>query len=188
MRERVNTEVSGFMAYTADLKGHGQITISFKDPHTSITLAVSNPGQQQSQSSTFTTGNWTAPPKLFPTASSYVLQITSETGNHFISIEASGIRTLANAPLLDRSNPIKLEPISEPKTNYNTVEFKPMPPMDMGNMSMSMNPMSMRMGNMSMTMGEGFKSASSKIFCTQCGREAKIDDRFCSSCGHQLNH
>jgi ribosomal protein L37E len=187
MRERVNTEVSGFMAYTAYLQGHGQITIAFKDPHTSITLVISNPGQQQSQSTSFTTGNWTAPPKLLPTASSYVLQITSETGNHFISIEATGIRTLANAPLLDRSNPIKLEPIFEPKTNYNnnTVEFKPM---QMGNMSMSMTPMSMRLGNMSMTMGEGFKSASSKIFCTQCGREAKIDDLFCSSCGHQLNH
>lgn len=176
------------MTYTANLNNNWQITIASRGIQTSINSIVSSPAQQQSQGTSFTMGNWTTPPQLFQTASSYVLQIDSDTGRHFIEIQANRINTLTTAPSLSNATPVKLELISEPTTDLHTVEFEPMPPMQMGNMSMSMNPMSMRMGNMSLNMGEGLKSASVKRFCTQCGREAKVNDRFCSSCGYELNY
>jgi hypothetical protein len=169
------------MAYTTNLRGNWQLTIASKGNQTFITLVTSSPGQQQSQGFGVTTGNWTKPPQLFQTAASFILQIDSETGQHFVDIQASGIQTLTTAPFLNNAQTIELHQIEE-----NTIELEPMPPMQMGNMSMNMNPMSMRMGNMSMTMGESFQSAPTKRFCTQCGQAAKPPDRFCSNCGHKL--
>ncbi len=68
--------------------------------------------------------------------------------------------------------------------------MKPMEPMNLGDMSMGVNPMEMRMGNMYMRMPENPKlespSKSNQHFCTQCGNLVKTDDRFCANCGHKL--
>jgi rRNA maturation endonuclease Nob1 len=58
-----------------------------------------------------------------------------------------------------------------------------MPPMQMGNMQMNVQPMVMKMGDMELNMGV---IASQQKFCTQCGIPVKPSDKFCASCGHKL--
>ena len=179
------------MAYTANLSANQQLTIENRDIQTSIALISSSPGQQQSQSSSVTTGHWTKPPQLFKAQSSFILQIDSDRGQYFMQIQASGIQALATAPLLNNAQQIELQETHSTVTSQTQIEFEPMAPMKpmkMGNMSMSINPMSMRMGNMSMQMGKEVKSTSAHRFCTQCGQEVEASDRFCGSCGHQLKN
>ncbi len=178
------------MAYIANLGSHQQITIANQGKQTLITLLSSTPGQQQSQSSGFTTGNWNKPPHLYQTESGFILEINSDITQHFILIQAdtNSISTIA-APFLQNAIPVNLQSI--PDSNQNQLDFEPMQPMQpmkMGNMSMSMNPMSMKMGNMSMSMEENKTAQPTKRFCTQCGQEAKKGDRFCASCGNKLDN
>ncbi len=179
------------MAYIANLDANQQLIIENRDIQTSIALVSSSPGQQQSQSGGIATGHWTKAPQLFKTPSGFILQIDSDRGQYFMQIQASGIQTLATPPLLDNAQQLGLQEIHQTATSQTKMEFepmKPMKPMEMGNMSMSMNPMSMRMGNMSMEMGKEVKSTSARRFCTQCGQEVEASDRFCGSCGHQLKN
>ncbi len=177
------------MAYTINLNGNQQLTVINQGIETLITLVSSSPGQQQSQSSSFTTGNWTAPLQLYKTASGFILQINSDRGQQFVLIQANSISTIAN-PSLQNAVSVNLENTPDTPSNQNNVEFepmKPMQPMKMGNMSMDINTMSMQMGNMSMNLTKEQKSTSTKAFCSQCGEKVKPGDRFCSSCGHKLD-
>lgn len=186
------------MAYTANLDSNQKLTVINQGTQTSITLVMDSPGQHQSQSTGFTTGIWTTPPQLFQTGLSFVLQIDSDTGQHFMQIRASSMSTLHTPPSLANAVKIDLQQIPDPPTTRIDLDFEPMEmddmdlninpmSMKMGNMSMKMNPMSMRIGNMSMNMGNRSKSSTrTKRFCTQCGQEAKQSDRFCASCGHKL--
>ena len=180
------------MAYTVNLSDNQQLTIANQGTQTLITLISSSPGQQQSQSSSANTGNWTTPPQLYKTASGFILYINGELAQHHVLIQANSINTIAN-PRLNNAVPVNLENIPDVTTSSNEMELETMPemepmqPMQMGNMSMNMNPMSMRMGNMSMNMEETPKSTSAKRFCSQCGEKVKPSDRFCSSCGNKLD-
>ncbi|WP_041619127.1 zinc ribbon domain-containing protein [Stanieria cyanosphaera] len=178
------------MAYTANLGVNQQLYLENQGTQTLISLNSSNAGQQQRQSISLTTGNWTVPPTLFTTKFGFVLQLDTDKRQYFIQIQANGINTLNNAPSLNNAETVPLQEIADSAPqNSNKIEFEPMQPMNkmkMGNMSMSMNPMEMRMGNMSMKMGKKVKSTSTKRFCTQCGHPVNKSDRFCSSCGHQL--
>jgi NADH pyrophosphatase NudC (nudix superfamily) len=174
------------MAYMANLSDHQQVLLHNQGNQTLVTLVSSSPGQQQSQSNTITTGHWQKPPQLFKTKAGFILQIESETGTTAIQIQSSGISTLTDKPKLKHQQSIALESIDdELSQGQKPLKFKPMQPMKMGNMSMSMNPMSMQMGNMSLNMGEELKS-SPAAFCTQCGQQVATSDRFCGNCGHQL--
>ena len=181
------------MAYMANLNNSQQLTVINQGTQTLITLVSSSPGQQQSQSSSFTTGNWTTPPQLYKIVTGFILHLNGDRGKHFILIQANSISTIAT-PVLDNAVQVNLEDIPDTAVNNNNVDFEPMQPMPpmqpmkMGNMSMDINQMSMQMGNMSMTMGSSKTSIPTKRFCSQCGQEAKTSDRFCSSCGHQLDN
>jgi hypothetical protein len=179
------------MAYTANLSSNQHLTVANQGMQTVITVTSNSPGQQQSQSNSLTTGNWLKPPQLFKTKSGLMLQLNGDRGQHFVLIQATGIRTIA-APVLDNAVKINLEETPDFTANQNEVKFEPMQPMKMGNMSMNMDPMSMQMGDMFMTMGQKTgqktKFPSQKRFCTQCGQKIESGDRFCASCGHQLNN
>ena len=170
------------MAYTASLTNNQQLTIALGGIQTNISLVSSSPGQQQSQSNSFTTGKWKTPPQLYKTRMGFVLKIDSENGTYFIAIQSNSIATI-NPP--DLSNATKVDLQTTPDPTPNDMGFEPMQPMKMGNMTMDINSMSMQMGNMSMNIGKN--KTSTKRFCSQCGEPAKASDRFCSSCGHQLN-
>lgn len=176
------------MAYTANLNAEQQLELKNKGTQTIISLISISPGQQQNQSSSLTTGNWTAKPTLFTTKFGFILQLEAERGKYFIQIQANGINTLTSKPSLDHAATLPLQeiPDSTAKEQSKKVEFEPIKPIKMGNMSMSMNPMEMTMGNMSMKMEKEVKSTSINRFCTQCGHQVNQSDRFCGSCGHQL--
>ncbi len=176
--------------YTVNLSGNQQLTLINQGTQTLITLVSSSPGQQQSQSSSLTTGNWTTAPQLYKTGSGFILQINGDRGQHFVLIQANSINTIA-APALDNAVKVNLEDIPDTAASPNNVSFEPMQPMQpmkMGNMSMDLNQMSMQMGNMSMAMGGVKTPTPTKRFCSQCGQQAKVRDRFCSSCGHKLDN
>ncbi len=174
------------MAYQATLNGTQRIIIANQGRQTQITLVASSPGQQQSQSSSFTTGTWVNPPQLFNTAQGFILQINAEQGKHFIQIQANGISTIEGIPSLQNATSIELETFGD-LLGQADIKFEPMQPMKMGNMSMDINSMSMQMGDMSLNLGNRAKTTVSKTFCSQCGTEARKGDRFCRSCGHNLS-
>ena len=172
------------MAYTAKLLSDRQLTVINQGSQTFITLTSQSPGQQQSQTNSFTTGQWQVPPQLYHLGEGFVLQSSSHSGMHFLLIRVNSISTIAK-PALDNAVRVDLQEVADPPANSQTIEFEPMQPMKMGNMSMDLNSMSMQMGNMSMNMGN--TATSTKRFCSQCGQVAKVNARFCSSCGHQLD-
>lgn len=173
------------MAYKANLSGNQKLIVVNQGTQTSITLTSSSPGQQQSSSNSFTTGNWTSAPQLYQTGSGFILEINGDRKKQSILIQANSISTVA-APALDNAVKIDLENTSDTPVSQKNVEFEPMQPMKMGNMSMDINTMSMKMGNMSMDMGG--KKTSTKRFCSQCGEKVKNSDRYCRSCGHSLDN
>ena len=172
------------MAYTANLTGNQQLTIALQGNQTTISLVSNSPGQQQSQSNSFTTGSWNTPPKLYRTGTGFVIEITSDRGSFFILIQGNSMSTIS-APTLDNATKVDLKNTPDTPSNPGNMGFEPMQPMKMGNMSMDINSMSMNMGNMAMNMGKN--KTSTKRFCSQCGEPAKQSDRFCSSCGHKLD-
>lgn len=170
------------MAYTASLTNNQQLAIALGGIQTNISLVSSSPGQQQSQSNSFTTGKWKTPPQLYKIGMGFVLKIDSQNGLYFIAIQSNSIATIESP---DLNNATKVDLQTTPDPTPNNMGFKPMQPLTMGNMIMDINSMSMQMGNMSMNIGKN--RTSIKRFCSQCGKPAKKSDRFCSSCGHQMN-
>ncbi len=176
------------MAYAAILSSTQQLAIALSGTQTQITLMISNPGQQQSLSSSFSTGKWISPPKLFKVGASFVLQIDTESGSHYVQIQQNSISTIDALSSTDDYPLVKLQDIPEP--SQKSVEVKPMQPiqpMKMGDMSMDLNSMSMQMGKMAMSLSNQAKTTVTEQFCSQCGIKAKASDRFCRSCGHELN-
>ncbi|HEY9834271.1 MAG TPA: zinc ribbon domain-containing protein [Stenomitos sp.] len=185
------------MAYIGNLGAGQQVYIENQGSQTLMTLTSRSNSQQQSQSSSFNTGNWTVPPTLFWTPAGYVLRIESSSGQHFVQIQANGMNHLSTVPSLVHADVISLEQVADAaSSSQQSIEFtplmepmkpmEPLPPMKMGDMEMRMNPMEMRMGNMELRMGEKPQTHSGSRFCSQCGQSVKESDRFCSSCGHRL--
>jgi len=180
------------MAYSALLGGSQQLAIANIGQQTQVSLTANSPGQQQSQSTSFSTGQWSGKPKLFQTATGFILQIESDRGSHYVSIQQNSISNIQSPGDLSPYPEVDLKAGADPNTESSSPmppmqPMQPMQPMKMGNMSMDANSMSMRMGNMSMDSNNPKKNSTTKQFCSQCGVEAKTGDRFCRSCGHELN-
>ena len=176
------------MAYVATL-GNSRLAIALQGMQTKITLMTSSAGQQQSQSSSFNTGKWRTTPKLRNVGQGAVLQITTDGGSHYIHILPNSINMVDPPSDLQNYSTIDLKKVDDPQT-ANLESMEPMPsmqPMQMGNMSMDINSMSMKMGDMSMGINDPAQTTTTKQFCSQCVTEAKAGDRFCRSCGHELN-
>jgi NADH pyrophosphatase NudC (nudix superfamily) len=177
------------MMYAADL-GQGQrLTIENVGTQTVLTWESHSPGQQQSQQMSLSLGAWVAMPKLFKTHSNFILQIESQRTS-YVRLQANGISLLSEVPLMLGSQEIPFERVTTPTPKMP--EIKPLEPLRMGNMTMSMEPMEMRMGNMNLRMettaSSQSSSASGTQFCSQCGTKVKENDRFCSHCGTNLKN
>ena len=173
------------MAYVATL-GNSRLAIALQGTQTNITLTSSSTGQQQSQSSSFNTGKWHDTPKLRSVGQGAVLQIDTDRGSYYIHILSNSINRVDPPSDLQNYSTIDLKEVDDTQA-ASTVESMPsMQPMQMGNMSMEIDSMSMKMGDMSMGIDNPAKTTT-KLFCSQCGTEAKAGDRFCRSCGHELN-
>ena len=171
------------MAYSAILGGSQQLAIANVGEQTQVSLKMSSPRQQQSQSSSFSTGKWLEQPTLWNTGQGFILQVKSERGSHHVLIQQNSISTV-NSPG-DLSSYSEVELTTSP--DQSSTSMQPMQPLKMGNMSMDINSMSMQMGNMSMGSNDRQKNTATKQFCSSCGTEAKAGDRFCRSCGHELS-
>lgn len=178
-----NVVYRAIMAYSAMLGGSQQLTIANVGGQTQVSLKMSSPGQQQSQSSSFTTGKWSAEPKLFDTRQGFILHIEGDRGSYYVLIQQNSVSTIESPGDLSSYQEVDLTSSPDP----NPESMQPMQPLKMGNMSMDINPMKMRMGNMSMGFDKPNRTNQTKQFCSQCGTEAKAGDRFCRSCGHELD-
>lgn len=170
------------MAYLATLSNTQQLAIAARGSQTQISLTTSSQGQQQSQSSSFTTGEWNSKPRLFDLRDGFVLQIDAQNGTHYLQIQQNNIATISHPANLNDYPQIELQSIANRDRPLEFKPMSPMQPMQMGKMSMDLNSMSMQMGDMSLNLN----SDTVKQFCSQCGTEAKAGDRFCRSCGHEL--
>lgn len=172
------------MAYVCELGDGQRLYLDNSGTQTLITLSSSSAGQQQQSSQSFETGNWLAPPDVSRLWSGIIVTLKTEQGDRFIQVQGNYVGILQQPPSLDHAQPLQLQQTAPPPVTPMQ-PMQPMQPMKMGDMQMSLNPMSMRMGNMSMQMGT--PPESSRRFCSQCGASIQADDRFCSNCGHRLN-
>ncbi|HBB32671.1 MAG TPA: zinc ribbon domain-containing protein [Cyanobacteria bacterium UBA8803] len=193
------------MAYVCELGTGQRVYLDNQGNQTVVTTISSSLGQQQQASSSFPTGNWTAPPEVFQTPSGAVLKITTAQGGYYIQVQGGSMSAVSGMPSFGSSQQMQVQQVASPPASsmppmqpiqpmqpMQPMEpMKPMEPLKMGDMQMNMNPMEMRMGNMEMRMGSSVSSSTSaqstKRFCPKCGVSINLGDRFCSSCGHRLD-
>jgi zinc-ribbon domain len=184
------------MAYGCELGNGHHLYLDYSGVQTIVTLSSSSAGQQQQSSRTLQTGEWVAPPEVFRTDTGAVVKLRTALGERFVHIHGSNfgesrVDLLNQPPALSGAQPLHLQRIDVPAA----VPMRPMEPLKMGEMQMSLNPMftnsmsknrmSMQMGNMSLQMGSSAGVPGCR-FCSQCGTSTRPSDRFCTSCGHQL--
>jgi hypothetical protein len=187
--------------YRSDLGAGQQVYIANQGTQTVVTLMSGGPGQQQSQSNGFETGEWQAPPVLFRAPAGLVLRVEGARGPSFIRLQSSGMTLLDAAPALAGANVLPLQPAAEQTAS----DMRPMEPMEPLKPMQPLKPMEMRMGDMHMRMGAPEpeprakpeprpepqqasepQAAHARRFCTQCGKPTGATDRFCAYCGNRL--
>jgi hypothetical protein len=177
-----------FMTYAYDFENGQRLIVQNDGGDTVVALSSDDEGQQQSQSTVFSTGRWSKTPELFYTRGSLVLRLESKEGVEFIRVRGSQIQLMRSEPDLENAEKRKLKKSDESVAMKPMEPMKPMKPMEPMKPMGSMRPMEMRMGDMHMSLGTREREVpSAKRFCTQCGAPAQSDDRFCASCGHALS-
>nr|WP_290222078.1 zinc ribbon domain-containing protein [Trichocoleus desertorum] len=190
------------MAYIGNLSSTDQLQVENIGVQTAIALTTSSAGQQQSQGTSLTTGNWVVPPTLFRTATGWILRIEAAQEQFFVQLAAGQMNLLSAPPTLLGAEILPLQPVTVTSASTAAASsmppmsslppmspLSPMPPMQMGDMQMQLEPMQMRMGNMQMQIGTPPSipaPETTQRFCSQCGKAVSFSDRFCAQCGHQL--
>jgi hypothetical protein len=164
------------MLYNWNLATGHQISVDNEGAQTVVTIQNNSAGQQQRSSNSFTTGIWIVPPELIVTPTGAIVKITTASGESAIQIQGNSVQMHSSHSGGGQSS-------TTSTSSTSTSGFSPMPPMQMGNMQMSTQPMVMKMGDMELNLGAG---ASQSKFCSQCGTPVKAADKFCSSCGNKL--
>ena len=162
------------MTYHWELGTGHQISVDNEGAQTVVTILHTSAGQQQRTSNSFTTGIWLIPPEMSMTPTGGILKVTTPSGESLIQIQGNSINLHSQGAS---------QSTTSTSSSSTSTGIKPMPPMQMGNMQMNMQPMSMKMGSMELNMDA---TASQKRFCTECGTSVKPTDKFCASCGHKL--
>jgi zinc-ribbon domain len=176
------------MTYAYDLENGQRLIVQNEDGDTVVALSSDDEGQQQSQSTAFNTGKWSKTPELFSTRGALILRLESKSGVEFVRVRGNQIQSMRSEPDLESAERRKLKKSDENVIMEPMKPMAPMKPMEPMKPMGSMRPMEMRMGDMHMSMGAREKAEEpAKRFCTQCGKPARNDDRFCASCGHALS-
>ncbi len=105
------------MIYLSNLGANQQLYIENRGSQTLITLVSTTSGQQQSQSSSWETGSWTAPLAYSELDGGFLLRIDSVGGQHFIQVQASGFNSLQTAPSLINADVMPLQKVQETETS-----------------------------------------------------------------------
>jgi len=74
------------MTYAYDLENGQRLIVQNEDSDTVVALSSDDEGQQQSQSTAFTTGKWSKTPELYSTRGMLVLRFESKSGVEFIRV------------------------------------------------------------------------------------------------------
>lgn len=173
------------MPYQYDLSPGQKIYLDNPGHTTVITLASGGPGQQQQSGTQVQTGPWTEMPQAAAVGSTTLIRCVTAQGIFVWQVQGMQVGT-ADAALWPIRQAVPMQPVAaNPSVMQPMWPMQPMTPMKMGDMQMSTNPMTMRMGDMALSMGAA-NPPDAKLFCTQCGAAAAPGDRFCGSCGHQL--
>ncbi len=179
------------MPYQYDLGLGQKIYIDNSGSTTVITLASSSSGQQQQSGTQVQTGPWTEAPQVARSGGGVLLRCVTAQGVFIWQVQGTQIGS-ADIAAWPAKQAVALQATEvEPPAVPSMEPIRPMPPMEpmapmtLGNMHVSANPMTMQMGDMRLSMGNA-EAPNAKKFCTQCGSAIKAGDRFCGSCGHQL--
>ena len=176
------------MTYAYDLENGQRLIVENDGDDTLVALSTHDQGQQQSQCTGFVTGKWSKPPELFRANGKYVLRFESKRGVEYIRVRGNQIQSMRSEPELENAERLKLKKSEESVALKPMEPMAPMKPMEPMKPMGRMRPMELRMGGMHMSMGSAEReSEPAKRFCTQCGRPARDEDRFCGSCGHALS-
>ncbi|PZO45555.1 MAG: zinc ribbon domain-containing protein [Shackletoniella antarctica] len=182
------------MPYQYDISPTQKIYLDNLGDNTLITLASGGPGQQQQSGTQVATGPWTELPQVVRVGSGVLVRCTTGQRTFIWQVQGGQIGAAdATAWPADQAEPMQVTASSAPVMQ----PMAPMQPMQMGDMQMSASPMTMRMGNMTLGKSHGNSSGAAdgnasgtasgpQKFCTQCGAAVSTGDRFCGSCGHQL--
>lgn len=193
------------MSYECKLENGQRLLLENEDDNTFVSLSSSGSGQQQSQSTGFTTGEWAKAPKVFKVKRDVFIQLETKEGTEFLRVRGDGISRVDREPNLDNAEELRLK---KSKSGGGTKPMKmkpmePMKPMKPMEPMKPMRPMKMEMGDMRMSMGGeeggggskgssrssggGRERESDKRYCTQCGKAVERDDRFCGHCGAKVS-
>ncbi|MBD2105810.1 zinc ribbon domain-containing protein [Nodosilinea sp. FACHB-13] len=172
------------MPYHCDLSPGQKIYLDNPGSITLITLASAGAGQQQQSSTQVHTGPWTEIPQIVRAGNGALLRCVTAQGTFFWQIRGMQIEVASATDwATDQATPMQAAEVG-PSPITSMPPMPPMAPMQMGDMQMSLNPMTLRMGKM--TLGLDTSTVNTRKFCTQCGAAIALGDRFCGSCGHQL--
>jgi hypothetical protein len=90
--------------------GNGQRLLVQNDgDKTEVALSSGDSGQQQNQSTGFSTGEWSKPPELFRTAENLVLRLESKSGVEFIGVQDNQIESMRREPNLENAERLTLK-------------------------------------------------------------------------------
>ena len=112
------------MTYTHDLRNGQRLLVQNDGDKTRVALSSGDSDQQQNQSTSFGTGEWSKPPELFRTAQNLVLRLESKNGVEFIGVQGSQIESMPREPKLESAEKLTLK-----ESNEKIARMEPMKPM-----------------------------------------------------------
>jgi hypothetical protein len=113
------------MAYACDIGNGQRLLVQNDGDNTQVALSSGDSGQQQNQSTGFTTGEWSKPPELFRTRENLVLRVEGKNGLRFIGVHGDQIESMRSKPKLESAEKLTLK-----ESNENIARMKPMKPME----------------------------------------------------------
>jgi hypothetical protein len=87
-------------------------------------LSSGDSGQQQNQSTGFSTGKWSKGPELFRISEKLVLRLESKSGVKFIGVQGNQIESMQSEPALENAEKLTLK-----ESDEKIARMKPMEPM-----------------------------------------------------------
>jgi hypothetical protein len=112
------------MTYAHDLGNGQRLLVQNDGDNTQVALSSGDSGQQQNQSTGFSTGEWSKPPELFRTGENLVLRLESKSGVEFVEVQGSHIESMRGEPDLKNVERLTLK-----ESDENIAQMKPMKPM-----------------------------------------------------------
>jgi hypothetical protein len=113
------------MAYSCDIGNRQRLLVQNNGEETQVALSSGDSGQQQNQSTGFTTGEWSKPPELFRTRENLVLRVEGKNGVRFIGVHNDQIELMRSEPKLENAEKLTLK-----QSNEKIAQMKPMKPME----------------------------------------------------------